>query len=217
MGSRHARFVGGGFTSRKFPLVCGPFQVPFLLHTSTPCGHHVQGEVYEIDEFALSRLDELEGISKGHYERRTIDVRVMEPGSGNDGKDGNLIARFEDVIVVGTECCDDIVGCEAVDSDDAIAQEPRHLDDDAMVFKSECRDDLVETVNGLAGTVELCAQAYFASQTYGHKMASCAPHIPCYTDKEASTYVRRKDRPANRTFLEHVHAWMDEARHFHSS
>ncbi|XP_002974012.2 putative gamma-glutamylcyclotransferase At3g02910 [Selaginella moellendorffii] len=74
---QHACFVSAATTKLEFPLVCGPFQVPFLLNF--PCqGHRVRGEVYLVDQAGLRRLDELEGLGKGHYERRSILVEGLE-------------------------------------------------------------------------------------------------------------------------------------------
>lgn len=134
----HAVFVGEARTKKRFPLVCGPFQVPFLLNFPTS-GHFVRGEVYQVDKVAMARLDELEGVTKGHYERHPVVVTTLE------------------------------------------------------------------TVPAM----DMVAQAYFAAPSYSFAMAG-APHIPCYSQKEASTYIRRKDRPQNRTFLEHVFAWIEE-------
>lgn len=51
----HARFLGSARTKQKFPLVCGPYQVPFLIDIPS-AGHHVRGELYEVffRTFALS-------------------------------------------------------------------------------------------------------------------------------------------------------------------
>jgi gamma-glutamylcyclotransferase (GGCT)/AIG2-like uncharacterized protein YtfP len=45
----HARFVGIASTKKQYPLVCGPFQVPFLLDMPA-CGCHVRGELYEVSQ-----------------------------------------------------------------------------------------------------------------------------------------------------------------------
>lgn len=45
----HARFVGIASTKKRYPLVCGPFQVPFLLDMPA-CGCHVRGELYEVSK-----------------------------------------------------------------------------------------------------------------------------------------------------------------------
>ena len=43
----HARFIGVAKTKQRYPLVCGPFQVPFLLDMPAR-GLHVKGEVYAV-------------------------------------------------------------------------------------------------------------------------------------------------------------------------
>ncbi|CAI6003247.1 unnamed protein product [Closterium sp. NIES-65] len=60
--------IGTAQTLQNFPLVCGPFQVPFLLHLPGS-GHRVQGEVYEVNAKAVAALDVLEGTDRGHYMR----------------------------------------------------------------------------------------------------------------------------------------------------
>eukprot|EP00850_Spirogloea_muscicola_P024374 SM000711S21385 [mRNA] locus=s711:886:1505:+ [translate_table: standard] len=61
-------YMGTAMTKKRFPLVCGPFQVPFLLHLPAR-GTHVHGEVYRANKTALKQLDELEGVDQGHYFR----------------------------------------------------------------------------------------------------------------------------------------------------
>nr|ABK22133.1 unknown [Picea sitchensis] len=73
----HAEFVGIGRSEERYPLVCGPYQVPFLLYLNG-FGEHVFGEVYAIDAYALQRFDELEGTTKGHYVRRSIRLRLLK-------------------------------------------------------------------------------------------------------------------------------------------
>jgi gamma-glutamylaminecyclotransferase len=75
----HVEFVGIGRSEERYPLVCGPYQVPFLLYLDG-FGEHVFGEVYAIDAFALQRFDELEGTTKGHYVRRSIRLRLLKIG-----------------------------------------------------------------------------------------------------------------------------------------
>ncbi|KAL2622062.1 hypothetical protein R1flu_002267 [Riccia fluitans] len=77
MSKKHARLVGTAQTKLKYPLVCGPFQVPFLLRYPGE-GEHVQGELYQVDSHCLQLLDELEGVTKRHYERRQITVTRIE-------------------------------------------------------------------------------------------------------------------------------------------
>jgi len=138
VGAGHAQFLGAARTKQRYPLVCGPFQVPFLLNMASS-GVHVKGELYAVDQAALALLDELEGVSKGHYERRPVVLTDLE--------------------------------CAPSDS-------------------------------------EILAEAYFAHPTLQRGLSS-APHIPAYTKMETVNYVYRKDRPKNRTFLEHVNHWID--------
>ncbi|KAH9299789.1 hypothetical protein KI387_031471, partial [Taxus chinensis] len=80
IGGGHAEFLGKGRSRGKYPLVCGPFQVPFLLFMEGK-GRHVWGELYAVDSHALARFDELEGTSEGHYVRRPIQlVQVKKEG-----------------------------------------------------------------------------------------------------------------------------------------
>ncbi|CAL4937158.1 unnamed protein product [Urochloa decumbens] len=70
-----ASFVGAAVTASRLPLVCGPYRVPFLLNLPGEEGaDRVAGEVYAVTPRGLARLDELEGISRAHYERLPIAV-----------------------------------------------------------------------------------------------------------------------------------------------
>ncbi|OAE20425.1 hypothetical protein AXG93_4905s1250 [Marchantia polymorpha subsp. ruderalis] len=77
MSKKHARLVGTAQTKMRYPLVCGPFQVPFLLMYPGE-GEHVRGELYQVDSHCMELLDELEGVSKDHYERRQIVLTGIE-------------------------------------------------------------------------------------------------------------------------------------------
>lgn len=83
--SNHASFVGPATTSSPLALVCGPYRVPFLLDLPNPlCSggeiHPVAGELYAVSPLGLARLDELEGVSRGHYERLPLKVRAAKEG-----------------------------------------------------------------------------------------------------------------------------------------
>ncbi|EXB29134.1 hypothetical protein L484_019657 [Morus notabilis] len=78
-----AVFLGNYRTSLNYPLVCGPYRVPFLLKLPGSGHHRVLGELYSVSAAALSRLDFLEGTSKGHYQRLPISV---ENPNNNGGK-----------------------------------------------------------------------------------------------------------------------------------
>lgn len=85
--SDHASFVGPAATSSAFPLVCGPYRVPFLLNLSNSLSdeiYPVSGELYSVSPIGLARLDELEGVSKGHYERLPLTVRVAKGEEGTE-------------------------------------------------------------------------------------------------------------------------------------
>lgn len=88
MDSGDARFVGSCRTLHPYPLVCGPFRVPFLLHLPGS-GHRVRGELYSVSPHALSLLDDLEGTSLGHYQRLPL---LIDPG--NDASPAPAQAYF---------------------------------------------------------------------------------------------------------------------------
>ncbi|KAL1550606.1 putative gamma-glutamylcyclotransferase [Salvia divinorum] len=70
-----AAFVGAARTLPRLPLVCGPYRVPFLLNLPGR-GHRVSGEIYAVSPAAVARMDELEGIGRGHYERLPIQIET---------------------------------------------------------------------------------------------------------------------------------------------
>jgi len=75
-----ASFVGAAVTASPLPLVCGPYRVPFLLNLPGE-GDRVAGELYAVTPRGLARLDDLEGVSRAHYERLPIAVHLAEGGS----------------------------------------------------------------------------------------------------------------------------------------
>ncbi|KAJ1694684.1 hypothetical protein LUZ63_011382 [Rhynchospora breviuscula] len=95
--SNHASFVGPAATSSPIPLVCGPYRVPFLLNLSSGRSdeiYPVSGELYSVSPLGLARLDELEGVSKGHYERFPLKVRVVKgEGNGEEGMEREVEAQ----------------------------------------------------------------------------------------------------------------------------
>ncbi|KAJ4958525.1 hypothetical protein NE237_025636 [Protea cynaroides] len=72
-----AIFLGVYRTVERFPLVCGPFHVPFLINLLGH-GDRVWGELYDVTAKGLERMDELEGTSLGHYERLPIEIFPAE-------------------------------------------------------------------------------------------------------------------------------------------
>lgn len=92
-----AALVGTYRTAGKFPLVCGPYRVPFLLNLPG-CGQRVRGELYAVSFKGLDRMDELEGTARGHYERLPIqlepqphDIHVDGDGGDGDGCDDEFV------------------------------------------------------------------------------------------------------------------------------
>lgn len=71
-----ASFLGVYQTVDRLPLVCGPYRVPFLLNLPGS-GEHVRGELYSVSARVLIRMDELEGVTKAHYERLPIKARPV--------------------------------------------------------------------------------------------------------------------------------------------
>nr|XP_043628245.1 putative gamma-glutamylcyclotransferase At3g02910 [Erigeron canadensis] len=69
-----AVFIGRYITDLRLPLVRGPHGVPFLLNLPGSSPHRVHGELYSVSDSGLQRLDVLEGITLGHYERLPITV-----------------------------------------------------------------------------------------------------------------------------------------------
>lgn len=88
--SGDASFKGVYQTLEKFPLVCGPYRVPFLLN-KPGSGHHVTGELYAVSPRGLSRLDELEGISRGHYVRHQIRLAAAKTTAEEEEDGGDLV------------------------------------------------------------------------------------------------------------------------------
>ncbi|KAL7611038.1 putative gamma-glutamylcyclotransferase At3g02910 [Lactuca sativa] len=74
-------FIGAYVTNNNLPLVIGPYGVPFLLNLPGSSRHRVRGELYSVSDSGLRRLDELEGITLGHYERLPI---TLTPKNGGD-------------------------------------------------------------------------------------------------------------------------------------
>ncbi|XP_071693575.1 putative gamma-glutamylcyclotransferase At3g02910 [Rutidosis leptorrhynchoides] len=75
-----AVFIGSYITDLHLPLVQGPYGVPFLLNLPGSGQHRVRGELYSVSDSGLVRLDELEGITLGHYERLPIALTSENGG-----------------------------------------------------------------------------------------------------------------------------------------
>ncbi|KAL0476368.1 gamma-glutamylcyclotransferase [Acrasis kona] len=69
-----ATFVGRATSVNKQALVVDDFGVPHLLNVKG--GESISGEVWRVDEEALSGLDDYEGVNKEYYSREPIEVRL---------------------------------------------------------------------------------------------------------------------------------------------
>ena len=79
---RSAKELGTYQTIEKYPLVlCGARYVPCMIF-SPGDGHHVEGELYEVDDECLNRIDALERIQESDGYRRTV-IRVSSSASLN--------------------------------------------------------------------------------------------------------------------------------------
>jgi len=73
-----AKFIGEAITLDKYPLVVGDCGVPYLLgDMEKGIGDQIKGEVWYVREDNLKGLDEYEGLSKGYYDRREINVTLL--------------------------------------------------------------------------------------------------------------------------------------------
>ncbi|XP_021828036.1 putative gamma-glutamylcyclotransferase At3g02910 [Prunus avium] len=68
-----AVLLGPYITRHSYPLVCGPYGIPYLINLPGS-GHRIKGELYSVSTRGLARFDELEGTSIEHYERLPVDV-----------------------------------------------------------------------------------------------------------------------------------------------
>ena len=77
-----ARELGKYQTIEKYPLVlCGARYVPCMIFSPGE-GHHVEGELYEVDDECLNRIDALEHIQESDGYSRTV-IRVSSSGRIN--------------------------------------------------------------------------------------------------------------------------------------
>ncbi|KAG8368966.1 hypothetical protein BUALT_Bualt15G0101200 [Buddleja alternifolia] len=78
-----ATYLGPHTTVGAFPLVCGPHGIPYLINLPHSSGHRIKGELYSVSSHqGQARLDELEGVDRGHYERLPLSV---------EGEGGNVL------------------------------------------------------------------------------------------------------------------------------
>jgi len=70
---RTARFIGEGVTENPdYVMYDGPF--PYVAFQYP--GKRIQGEVYEVDDGTLNRLDDLEGVDYDHYIKCRVSINV---------------------------------------------------------------------------------------------------------------------------------------------
>lgn len=75
-----SKFVGSARTETLFPLVIGTrFNIPFLLDKPGH-GHSIKGEVYEVDDKVLVKLDALEDYPT-FYDREVQTMRLLQDES----------------------------------------------------------------------------------------------------------------------------------------
>ncbi|XP_010538504.1 PREDICTED: putative gamma-glutamylcyclotransferase At3g02910 [Tarenaya hassleriana] len=86
-----AVFVGHRATRSPHPLVVGLHGIPYMINLPGS-GHRVRGELYAVSKRGLARLDELEGIEVGHYERLPIEVAAATV-TEEEGSDGIVAAE----------------------------------------------------------------------------------------------------------------------------
>ena|SRR5437588_5203170 len=74
-------FLGAYRTIQRFPMfVAGPWFAPMMMN-EPGTGHHVVGELYELDEARLRRLDALESIGEPGNLRVPIEVAPLGGGA----------------------------------------------------------------------------------------------------------------------------------------
>src|SRR4051794_9032822 len=75
-----ARFLGEYRTIERFPmLIAGPWYAPMIFN-EPGVGHWVCGELYEVDDACLSRLDEMESVGlPGNFR---VAIEVVRPHGG---------------------------------------------------------------------------------------------------------------------------------------
>jgi len=82
-----AKRLGKYQTIEKYPLVlCGARYVPCMID-SPEKGHHVEGELYEVDDECLNRIDALERIQDSEGYRRIVILVSPSEGINQDIKE----------------------------------------------------------------------------------------------------------------------------------
>ncbi|XP_045208474.2 putative gamma-glutamylcyclotransferase CG2811 [Mercenaria mercenaria] len=75
---------GVAYTKQKYPLVVASrYNVPYLLD-KPGIGHNVQGELYEVDDAQLERLDRLENHPKFYIRKDVVVTRNKDDTSSGE-------------------------------------------------------------------------------------------------------------------------------------
>ena len=120
------RFAGVATTSAAVPLVLGASGVPYCLYfeddqqgqgsdSSSSCSaspQRVTGELFEVDAQALQGMDSYEGVTKGHYVRKRIEVEVDEEEEEEEDGGGSSVSsgkrKREAWIYLKARCSDEL-------------------------------------------------------------------------------------------------------------
>lgn len=74
----NARFVGRARTTRaEFAMLLADAGYPYVVKTTTNA-RSIHGEVYDVDDVTLERLDVLEEIATGMYAREIVELTMTE-------------------------------------------------------------------------------------------------------------------------------------------
>jgi len=71
---KNTTFIDRAITVDKYPMILKYQAFPYLINVKGK-GHHIKGEVYDIEDEVLLSLDLLEGYPE-HYDRDYIDVKL---------------------------------------------------------------------------------------------------------------------------------------------
>jgi gamma-glutamylaminecyclotransferase len=79
-GLSNARYLGEYRTRQRFPMIiAGPWSAP-MVFDQPGTGLHIKGELYEISQASLARLDALESVGQPGNERPVVEVEPLGPG-----------------------------------------------------------------------------------------------------------------------------------------
>nr|GMD58336.1 putative gamma-glutamylcyclotransferase At3g02910 [Ipomoea batatas] len=81
-------FRGEYTTVDAYPLVCGPYGIPYLINLPGS-GVRIKGELYAVTDSGIVPMDDLEGVEAGHYERLPLKVAA----SDGDGPESTVAAE----------------------------------------------------------------------------------------------------------------------------